>query len=263
MADVAIPYRAIVDTTWHTYEPGFTIIAAIWLKLLSAAIWLKLLTLCTMARRVLKSTASNTQDLSAFQMMLMEEMSSMASHAQKQRASIRELAHAYMTNKSASDMVAEACDLYQKVTMCSVDEAQHFVRRALAPTDGEVTGLRNTTPMHWSYDRASMWSGDPDNRRLLKLGRINISSGFSASDGAIASRTLSLIAQPGEEVVRVSLLFGDGSARGVAACSVWMLLIKHRDTIPADYERISSLFLSLMACLRTLRGTASARLMSA
>ena len=58
----------------------------------------------------------------------------MASHAQKQRASIRELAHAYMTNKSASDMVAEACDLYPKVTMCSVDEALHFVRRALAPT---------------------------------------------------------------------------------------------------------------------------------
>ena len=171
----------------------------------------------------------------------------MASHAQKERASIRELAHAYMMNKSGPDMVADACDLYQKVTMCSLAEAQHFVQHALAPTVGEVTGLRTTTPMHWSYDRASMWRGDPDNRRVLKLARSIISSGFSATDGAIASRTLSLSAQPGEEIVRVSLLFGDGSARGVAACSVWMLLMQHKDTIPARDEQISSMVLSLMA----------------
>ena len=92
-----------------------------------------------------------------------------------------------------------------------------------------------------------MWRGDPDNRSVLKLARSIISSGFSAADGAIASRTLSLIAQPGEEIVRVSLLFGDGSARGVAACSVWMLLMKHRDTIPASDEQISSMVLSLIA----------------
>ena len=120
------------------YELGFIIIAGIWLKLLVAAIWFKLLTRCTMARRVLKCTASNTQDLSAFQMMLMEEMSSMASHAQKQRASIRELAHDYMTNKSAPDMVADACDLYQKVTMCSLADTAEV--EALVPSAEKAMG---------------------------------------------------------------------------------------------------------------------------
>ena len=44
-----------------------------------------------------------------------------------------------------------------------------------------------------------------------------------------------------------SLEFGDGSARGVAACLVWMLLVKHMEDIPVGDEQVASLVQSLMA----------------
>ena len=143
-------------------------------------------------------------------------------------------------------MLKETTELYEIAWMSSADEARGAVMQALAPKEGEVSGLMPTTPLHWNYASESMWRGDPDNRRVLKLGRSIISSCFNESDGAIASRTLCLSASHGKEDVRFSLLFGDGSARGVSACLVWMLFLKHRGLIPQGdvdiYGTIQSLW---------------------
>ena len=83
-----------------------------------------------------------------------------------------------------------------------------------------------------------MWRGVPDNRRTLRFAKSMINTGFR-KDSVIAARSLDLSSDGSPVTFR--LLFGDGSARGVAACLVWTLIINRLDMLSADDEWVDSL----------------------
>ena len=69
-------------------------------------------------------------------------------------------------------------------------------------------------PLSWSYADESLWRGMSDNKKIIRLARSMITSGYR-QDEPINCRTSDLTALDG--VLAGKLLFGDGQARGLAA----------------------------------------------
>jgi hypothetical protein len=110
-----------------------------------------------------------------------------------------------------------------------------------------MQGVHPTCVVQWRYDSSSMWRGPPDNVRVLRLVRSILSSRFRA-DSVVASRTLDMSAgEAGVKVVTFRLAFGDGAARGVAACVAWSLILHRVKDIPPKDPAVLDLVDSLMA----------------
>ena len=89
-----------------------------------------------------------------------------------------------------------------------------------------------------------MWRGTPPNANVRKIARNIVVRGFG-QDSIIASRTLDMKID-GRPDVSFHLLLGDGSARAVAACIVWALLVRSKDNIPAGDIFVEKLVMSLL-----------------
>ena len=92
-------------------------------------------------------------------------------------------------------------------------------------------------PLSWSYADESLWRGLSDNKKIIRLARSMITSGYR-QDEPINCRTSDLTALDG--VLAGKLLFGDGQARGLAARLAFHFLLNtvrtSQDSLMGDPE---------------------------
>jgi hypothetical protein len=197
--------------------------------------------------RALRATPSTAGDLCPFQMFLMEQVNVLHSKHQDSRTSLLSTAQDYELRFQGQDNMVSLKEIH-KVVLCKVGkasaDADQMIKTAFGAEDGDILGIRTTCPSMFRFGDASMWRGTPSNDNVRKLARSMICSGFR-QDSVIASRTLTR-KEDGFPSVSFHLLLGDGAARGVAACIVWFLLVKHVEEIPAGEPEIGKLVMSLM-----------------
>ena len=89
-----------------------------------------------------------------------------------------------------------------------------------------------TCPLNWSYADESLWRGLSDNKKIIRLARSMVTTGYR-QDEPISCRTSDLTALDG--VLAGKLQFGDGQARGLAARLALHFLLK---TVRASPESL-------------------------
>ena len=66
----------------------------------------------------------------------------------------------------------------------SMDDAMELAAKVmLAPTAG---ALFPSTPLHWHYDRASLWRGNSDNMNMCRIAPSIINKGFLKTEPVVA-----------------------------------------------------------------------------
>lgn len=187
-------------------------------------------------------------DLSVYQMFLMEEVNKCWGKHQHARTPMLSEAVEYMRVYQGSDNMAALKQEHVDV-LCAVGQmreaATQMVDSLFMARDGDVIGIRKTCPSMFSFESKSMWRGTPPNANVRKIARNIVVRGFG-QDSIIASRTLDMKID-GRPDVSFHLLLGDGSARAVAACIVWALLVKSKNSIPAGDIFVEKLVMSLLA----------------
>jgi hypothetical protein len=124
--------------------------------------------------------------------------------------------------------------------------AEHFAATLFEGQAQDIAGIRCMCPSMFAYGEASLWRGLPSNGNVRKLAKSILSSGFQ-QDSVIATRTLDLLAPVGSNnQVSFHLLLGDGSARAVAACLVWLLLTENIARIPRMEPMIEKMIKSVL-----------------
>lgn len=88
----------------------------------------------------------------------------------------------------------------------SEEEAKMKAREVLQPSGPNFQGSMETCPVMWRYDNESLWRGLTDNKKLIRLMRSMVLTGFQ-EDEPLRSRTFDLCADDG--IVAAKLLFGD------------------------------------------------------
>ena len=76
--------------------------------------------------------------------------------------------------------------------------------------------------LSWSFEDESLWRGLSDNRKIIRLARSMVTTGY-CQDEPINSRTFDLSAPDG--ILAGKLLFGDGQARGLAVRLAFQFLV--------------------------------------
>lgn len=198
--------------------------------------------------RVLRSTPSNAGDVGIFQKFLMSEVDTIHCKHHDTRTSFLSTAQEYMQQYQGPDNMASLMEAHVQV-LCKLGmvsaEAEQMVAKMFEAQPGDILGKRDLCVSMFSFSEQSMWHGTPSNDNVRKLARNMISSGFHLHS-VIASRTLTLM-EPDRQGVSFHLLLGDGSTRAVAACIVWMLLVKHVDKIPYGDPQVEQVVRSLLS----------------
>jgi hypothetical protein len=187
-------------------------------------------------------------DLSLFQTFLMDQVNECWSKHQHERTPMMKEAVEYMQAYQGSNNMAALKQEHVDV-LCAVGQereaATQFVDSLFVARDGDVIGIRKTCVSMFSFEGKSMWRGTPPNANVRKIARNIVVRGFG-QDSIIASRTLDMKIG-GRPDVSFHLLLGDGSARAVAACIVWAMLVRSKNSIPAGDMFTEKLVMSLLA----------------
>jgi hypothetical protein len=217
-------------------------------------------------RRTLRATPSNAQDLAPWQTGLLGDLGKIMEDCQEQRKPI-----AYLLQPAAPQdeeaAMRQFTGVWCQVFGTSPEVAEAAGLERMAPGPATASGTLTTTPLSWRYDDESLWRGPPDNRKVIKLARSIVITGFRQSD-PLTSRTLDLSPRAGEgggpDILSGRLLFGDGSARGLAAFLVWQLLWKKGTNLPTGDAALVGVVESLVAMptVFELHGDGSKRAMA-
>lgn len=199
-------------------------------------------------KRALRRTASSTTQLSGFHRQLLEDVAKMEAELTESRTPFSQVIRDQTLGWTADVVLGQMRDLHLHMYGSTPREAEQFALELLKPPTecpDVVVGMRTTAVVQWSFEEASFWRGLPDNQRVLRFAKSIISTRFR-EDCAIASRTLSLRPKDGSDFVLFQLHFGDGSARGVAACVVYMLVLRRLQEVPAMDPQVETMIMSLL-----------------
>ncbi len=198
-----------------------------------------------MQQRQLKHLPSDTTELSPWQLQVREEVQAIYQEAfQTRRPLVRVIQELALPNgDEAMEEVSFAC---QMAFACTPAEADARAAEILKPGPSVVEGTRATCVLQWRWDNDSLWRGLSDNKKIARLARSMVSSGFH-DDEPIRARSFDLSGPPAAPVLN-RLLFGDGQARGLAAKLAWSLVLKRARADPTGIA-------PGMPCLRRVLGS--------
>ena len=197
-------------------------------------------------KRSLKRTPSNTAGLTNFQKLLLNDLSRMEVELLENRVSFTKACRTAQQRfqDNLDPLLDQVASVRSQVSGTSEEAGREWATKLLEPRGSPLLGLHETSVLHWRYDDESMWRGSPDNPRVVRLARSMITSGFR-EDSVVAARSLDLSGNGSGGPVAFQLLFGDGSARGVAAFVTWLLVCKNLDSLPCD-EAVENMVQSLL-----------------
>ena len=189
-----------------------------------------------MAGRTLRATPSSTEDLHPWQVTLLEKLSALHSECFQRRMALTKTIQEFpaLRGTDALDEIAYAARCAWNL---SPAEAHDRAQQLLEPGPPEFTGTKDTCILSWSFADESLWRGLSDNKKIIRLARSMLTTGFIQSE-PISSRTFDLRAADG--VLADKLHFGDGQARGLAARLAYQFLLngvrQSKDTLIGDPE---------------------------
>jgi hypothetical protein len=199
--------------------------------------------------RALRHTPSNAGDMHLFQHFLMGEVNKRVDKHQLERTSVLEDVRAYEAKFRGLEQMGALKESHVAVLQAmgmTVEEAEHFAATLFEGQEQDIAGIRHMCPSMFAFGELSLWRGFPSNGNVRKLAKSIVTSGFQ-QDSVIATRTLDLLAPVGgNNQVSFHLLLGDGSARAVAACLVWLLLTENVARIPRMEPMIDKMIRSLL-----------------
>lgn len=171
--------------------------------------------------RVLKARPSSGSDLQPWQLSLTEKLSALHQEAFEKRLALTNTVMEFPKpiGEEAVNEVSYAVRMAFNIPEAAAHEQAKDILKA---GDADFTGSRDTCILMWSFEEQSLWRGLSDNKKLVRLARNMVTTGY-LRDEPIRSRTFDLRAESG--VVAAQLLFGDGQARGLAARLAWQFLL--------------------------------------
>ena len=172
-------------------------------------------------QRVLRPTPSAEKDLQPWQLTLSEDLSKLHQEAHQERIALTHTVQAFPkpTGEQALIECAFACRIAYNV---NEEEAQKLAEEILKPGSADFLGSRDACILSFSFEDESLWRGPSDNKKLIRLARNMVTSGYKR-DEPIRSRTFDHRSDDG--VLAAQFLFGDGQARGLSARLAWQLLL--------------------------------------
>jgi hypothetical protein len=199
--------------------------------------------------RALRATPSNAGDMHPFQKFLSDAIDELVDKHQLARTSVLMDVRAYETTFAGMEQMGALTESHEAVLQAMGmphAEAKHFTETLFEGQQQDIEGIRHMCPSMFSFGDLSLWRGFPSNGNVRKLAKSIVCSGFR-QDSVIASRTLDLLApEGGNNRVSFHLLLGDGSARAVAACLVWLLLTQNLAHIPRVEPIVDKMIRSLL-----------------
>ena len=153
-----------------------------------------------------------------------------------------------MARQDHNRVLDQLTSVKERISGDSRQTAMAWAQQLLRAEPLQVRGIRETCVLQWSYEAISMWRGPPDNARIYKIAKSIICSQFRR-DSIIASRTLDMskASDAQDDLIIGTLMFGDGSARGVAAMIVWILILSNCDgLLPGADQVVEELVLSVL-----------------
>ncbi len=175
--------------------------------------------------RCLRAVPSNTEQLSPWQILTTQKLETLHQEAFLNHKALTFIIQDFPAPKGQHALHDVAFAL--QIAGYQPDEANQKAMDVLKPGSSHFTGSRNTCILQWSFKPESFWRGPSDNKKIIRLSRSMVTSGFKR-DEPIRSRTFNLSADgDGEDVVTSRLLFGDGQARGLAVRLAWQLILNY------------------------------------
>ena len=173
----------------------------------------------------LRAVPSNTEQLSPWQLMTTQQLETLHQEAFLNHKALTFLNQELLAPKGQYALHDVAFAL--QIAGYQPDEAHQKAMDVLRPDSSHFTGSRDTCILQWSFKHESFWRGLSDNKKIIRLSRSMVTSGFKW-DEPIRSRTFNLSADAdGFEMVTARLLFGDGQARGLAVRLAWQLTLHY------------------------------------
>ena len=174
-----------------------------------------------MAGRVLKPTPSCTEDLQPWQLTLADKLSQLHQECFEKRKALTKTIQEFpaLQGVDALNEIAFAARVAWNLTP---ETALNKGKDILAPGPPDFVGVKNTCILNWSFADDSLWRGLSDNKKIIRLTRSMVTTGFR-QDEPINSRTFDLTAADG--VLASKFCFGDGQARGLAARLAFQFLL--------------------------------------
>jgi hypothetical protein len=119
-------------------------------------------------KRMLTSTPSNTQDMSAHALTLQVKLKVCFEKLLKERRSFADMVHKYqLTLSKPGAAVAKVNSLLQ-----------HTDAEVWAPPAAVTHGQFETCVVQWSFDMKTMWRGAPQNPNVFRIAKSIIAVGF-------------------------------------------------------------------------------------
>ena len=128
--------------------------------------------------------------------------------------------------EQAIEEVTMACQIAYNIAS---GPAEAKARELMQSGEPNFTGTRDTCIMMWNFEDHSLWRGLSDNKKIVRLSRSMIASGYKC-DEPIRSRAFDLSSHDG--ILAAKLLFGDGQARGLSVRLAWQLVLMHFRNTP-------------------------------
>ena len=194
------------------------------------------LLLCAMAGRALRARPSHADDLKPWQTQLTQKLLLLHQECHEKHQVLTRTIQGFLPPQGDAAL-AEISYAAQIAWNLNPEGALERAKSILAAGPADFIGTRTTCILSWSFDDESLWRGLSDNKKIIRLARSMVTSGYR-EDEPINSRTLDLTVADG--VLARKLLFGDGQARGLAARLAFQLVLNEmrqsQDSLMGDPE---------------------------
>ena len=174
-----------------------------------------------MAGRVLQAHPSSTEELQDWQHLLIDKLSHLHAECFEKRKALTKVIQDFPT-LLGTDAVDEIAYAAQIAWDLNSDEAHQRATLLLAPGPPDFTGIKDICILSWSFIDESLWRGLSDNKKIIRLARSMVTTGFR-QDEPVDARTFDLTAADG--VLAAKVFFGDGQSRGLAARWAFQILL--------------------------------------
>ena len=174
-----------------------------------------------MAMRSLRPTPSSTDDLKPWQLTLIDKLNMLHQECFEKRTALTKIIQAFPPLKG-EQAVEEIIYAARIAFHLSEEEASKRAKELLQAGPPTFEGARSTCILSFSFEDASLWRGMTDNKKIIRLARSMLTSGYR-TDEPINCRTFDL--RSADDVLAAQIYFGDGQARGLAARLAFQFLM--------------------------------------
>ena len=136
-----------------------------------------------MAGRALKPHPSSTDDLQDWQLILTEKLSKLHAECFEKRRALTRTIQKFPALQGA-DAMDEIAYAAQVAWNLGLEDAHERAKLILAAGPPEFLGTKDICILSWSFVDESLWRGLSDNKKIIRLARSMVTTGYRPCDAA-------------------------------------------------------------------------------